>query len=236
MRHDGDDDYGLPHVDVVVPDDARELDEDLALWRREEKTRLRRARWDRLTKPFRGWGLALPMTILVLLVAVLSGTLMTVFGPRANRPTTPAQPLVRPSAGPGSVGGLLPSAELTVNGAPLHTTRLRPALIAIIPPSCGCDAVLRGLDTISDTASVRLYFLADRRVDGESVKTAHRHLWQISGRVAGSQAAIVDDSTDLLARTYQARGLTVLVVKANGTVGRIMLDLRASPDPALIRF
>ncbi|MCD0450239.1 hypothetical protein LO762_13705 [Actinocorallia sp. API 0066] len=235
MRHD-DDDYGLPHIDVVVPDDARELDEDVAQWRREEKVRLRKARWAKLTKPFKGWGLALPITVLVLLVAILSGTLMTLFGPRVPQPTTPAQPLVRPSAGVGSVDGLLPSAEVTVNGAPLHTTRLRPALIAIIPPDCGCDSALRAFDEITETSAVRFYLLADRRTGGESVKKAHEELWKISGRVADSQAAIVDDSTNLLARTYQARGLTVLVVKANGTVGRIMLDVRTPPDPAQIRF
>ncbi|MDX6744995.1 hypothetical protein [Actinocorallia sp. A-T 12471] len=235
MRHD-DDDYGLPRVDVVVPDDASELDADVAIWRREEKVKQRKARWARLSKPFRGWGLALPVTVLVLLVALLSGAMMTLFGPRVPRPTTPAEPLVRPSAAPGSVGGLLPSAELTVNGAPLHTTRLRPALIAIIPPACECDPALLGLDRIADASAVRMYFLADRRTSGQSIKAAHEDLWKISGRVADSQAAIVDDSADLLARTYQARGLTVLVVKANGTVGQIMHDLRAAPEPALVRF
>ncbi|ROO90242.1 hypothetical protein EDD29_7964 [Actinocorallia herbida] len=235
MRHE-DDDYGLPHVHVVVPDDARELDEDLAIWRREERSRLRKARWQRIAKPFQGWGLALPVTILVLLVAVLSGTLMTFFGPRAPRQIPPAQTLARSTAPPGSVGGLLPSANLAVNGAPMRTVDMRPALIAIIPRACDCDGTLRGLDRIADAASVRIYFLADRRTSGESVKEAHEDLWKISGRVAGSQASIVDDSTDLLPRTYQAHGLTVLVVKANGAVGQIMRDLRTTPEPSLVRF
>ncbi|WP_262402492.1 hypothetical protein [Actinomadura sp. CNU-125] len=40
MRSDGDpdpDDYGLPRVDIVVPDDARELDRDVVAYRREER-------------------------------------------------------------------------------------------------------------------------------------------------------------------------------------------------------
>ncbi|WP_460302659.1 hypothetical protein [Actinocorallia aurea] len=235
MRHD-DDDYGLPHVHVVVPDDARELDEDVAAWRREEKARLRRARWARLTKPFRSWGLALPVTVLVLLVAVLSGVMMTFFGPRAPRQTSPGQFFTRTSAAPGSPGGPLPSAELAVNGTPVRSADMRPALIAIIPRACDCDAALRGLDGIADATSVRIYFLADRRTTGESVKKANADLQKISVRTTGSGAFIVDDSTDLLPRTYEAHGLTVLVVKANGAVGQIMRDMRTPPEPSLVRF
>ncbi|MFD0540170.1 hypothetical protein ACFQY7_46675 [Actinomadura luteofluorescens] len=124
MRPDGGDpepdDYGLPRVDVVVPDDARELERDVAAYHRERRRRRRRARARRLYRPLTRFGVAVPIIAGALLVALLSGVLMTAFGPRpAPRPTT-AQLAPRPTASPGRVGGLLPDrrVDLVTAAAP----------------------------------------------------------------------------------------------------------------------
>ncbi|HEY8479887.1 MAG TPA: hypothetical protein VIL71_08675, partial [Spirillospora sp.] len=92
MRPDGDDqepdDYGLPRVDVVVPDDARELERDVLAYRREQRRQRRRRRIRRLTRPLTRFGIAVPIIAVALLMALLSGILMTAFGPKpAPRPT-----------------------------------------------------------------------------------------------------------------------------------------------------
>ena len=40
----GRDDYGLPPIDVVIPDDARELDRDVQAYQRELRAQRRRQR------------------------------------------------------------------------------------------------------------------------------------------------------------------------------------------------
>ena len=47
----GRDDYGLPPIDVVIPDDARELDRDVQAYQRELRALRRRQRARRLRGP-----------------------------------------------------------------------------------------------------------------------------------------------------------------------------------------
>ena len=49
----GRDDGNLPPVNVVIPDDARELDRDVLAYRRELRARRRRQWLMRLFRPFR---------------------------------------------------------------------------------------------------------------------------------------------------------------------------------------
>ena len=50
----GRDDGSLPPVNIVIPDDARELDRDVLAYRREMRAKRRRQRLLRLFRPFRG--------------------------------------------------------------------------------------------------------------------------------------------------------------------------------------
>lgn len=109
MRPDGGDpepdDYGLPRIDVVVPDDARELERDVVAYRREERRRRRRERTRRLARPFTRFGVAIPIIAGALLVALLSGVLMTAFGPRPAPRPTGAQLAPRPPRAPARSAG-----------------------------------------------------------------------------------------------------------------------------------
>ena len=49
----GRDDGNLPPVNVVIPDDARELDRDVLAYRREMRANRRRQRFLRIFQPFR---------------------------------------------------------------------------------------------------------------------------------------------------------------------------------------
>jgi hypothetical protein len=75
----GHDDDGLPRVDIEIPDDARELYRDVQAYHRELRALRRRQRSDRLRAPLRRTGIALPLMAGFLLLALVSGIVLTVF-------------------------------------------------------------------------------------------------------------------------------------------------------------
>src|SRR6516165_11796412 len=75
----GRDDYGLPPVDIEVPDDARELERDVHAYHRELRSRRRRLLARRLTGPLARDGMVLPLLAGCLALTLLAATLLTVF-------------------------------------------------------------------------------------------------------------------------------------------------------------
>ncbi|WP_157963593.1 hypothetical protein [Actinocorallia populi] len=234
MRHGGDDDYGLPRVDVVVPDDARELDADVAAWRREEKEKRRRERLRRLLRPLTRHGLALPVLALTVVLALVSGVLITFFGPRPL-PQSPAAPLASPTAAVGSVGGSLPDVRVVVNATSRPAETLRPALLVILPPECGCERQLHALARQAVGQSLRFYLLADLRKGDRSVQEAHRDLRPVVNRITEAVTGVVDDPQNALAAAYRAQGLTVVTVRADGLVSQVLRDLGPEIHSRLIK-
>jgi hypothetical protein len=103
------DDTGLPPVDIEIPDDARELDRDVQAYYREQRAERRRLRHRRLHRTIARDGIVLPLLACCLVLALIAGTLLTVFT------ATSDQYLIRPpgygtstsgphSGGPGSSG------------------------------------------------------------------------------------------------------------------------------------
>jgi hypothetical protein len=75
----GHDDYGLPRIDIEVPDDARELDRDVQAYYRELRALRRHQRSRRWRAPIRRSGVLMPLVAGCLLVAMLSGMVLTMF-------------------------------------------------------------------------------------------------------------------------------------------------------------
>jgi hypothetical protein len=226
VRHDGEDDYGLPRIDIVVPDDARELDRDLAAWRREEKRRLRRERGRRLLGPLTRFGVAGPLIAGVLLVALLSGILMSVFGPRATpRPSTlrTAVPTI-----PNFKGTVFLDTPLFADGKRQSPESLRPGVIMIVPYACKCDALV---EQFSDQADRRVAFfvIADKRDPKLPQPQALKEMRRMTGTFKNKAAVILDDPTDELADHYGAEGLTAIMVDGGGKVYDIRSNLNANP-------
>jgi len=234
MRHDGDDDYGLPRVDVVIPDDARELDEDLAAWRREERAKRRRERIDRLLGPLTRRGPAVPALVFLMVLTFVGGILIAFFGPRST-PQSPAAPLASPTAPVGEEGGLLPDVQVVVNDTRRPVRSLRPALMVVLPPECGCGHQLNELARQAAGRSLRFYLVADRRESGQSAEEAHRRLRPLASRVTETVAAIIDDPGNSLASTYRADGLTAVTVRRDGLVSQVLRDLGPRIDADLIK-
>jgi hypothetical protein len=73
------DDFGLPPVDIEIPDDARELDREVQAYHRELRAERRRMRARRLGGPLTRDGMVLPLLAGCLVLALVSGTLLTLF-------------------------------------------------------------------------------------------------------------------------------------------------------------
>ncbi|WP_242908930.1 hypothetical protein [Actinomadura terrae] len=209
MRPDGDpeqpDDYGLPRVDVVVPDDARELERDIVAYRREERRRRRRERFGRLVRPLTRFGVAIPIIAGALLVALLSGALMTAFGPRpAPRPPA-AQLAPRPTAGVGRIGGLLPAGTIDKvdrTRVPQPIRDLRPGVIGIVPPGYRCDSLVAELAGRAHEYNVSFWLVADPRPVGSTRGVPIKELRSCAGTAHNGTATLLEDHRGLLAGVY----------------------------------
>ena len=92
------DDFGLPPVDIEIPDDARELDRDVQAYHRELRAQRRRLRARRLHGPLTRDGMVLPLLAGCLVLALISGTLLTLFSAgQADMPGLPGRAAARPA-------------------------------------------------------------------------------------------------------------------------------------------
>ena len=170
----GRDDYGLPPVDIEVPDDARDLDRDVQAYHRE----LRALRWRRRTRwlvvPLGRDGMVLPLLAGCLALTLLAGTLLTVFS---------GERMIPPSLG--RPGHQLPDAIVLVGGTQAPLSTLRGSVLALVPPGCGCTH-LRQLAGEAITAGVQLYIVGTRSVQVADMarieSIAARHAVEATGR------------------------------------------------------
>jgi hypothetical protein len=116
------DDFGLPPVDIEIPDDARDLDRDVQAYHRELRAQRRRLRARRLHGPLTRDGMVLPLLAGCLVLALISGTLLTLFsagqadmpglpGRTAARPATTAKPAAGRGAGSTTAAGQRPASQ-----------------------------------------------------------------------------------------------------------------------------
>jgi hypothetical protein len=198
----GRDDYGLPPVDIEVPDDARELDRDVQAYRRELRALRwrRRSRW--LAGPLGRDGMVLPLLAGCLALTLLAGTLLTVFSGEQMTP---------PSLG--RAGQRLPNAVVQVGGTPAQLSSLRGSVLALVPPSCQCQN-LGQLAAEANTAGVQLYIVGTPGVPVADM-----------ARRAGLAAThAVEDTQGVLSDTYHPATLTAVLVDTDGSVTDVASD------------
>jgi hypothetical protein len=232
------DDSGLPPVDIEIPDDARELDRDVQAYHRELRARRRRMRFGRLHAPLTRDGLILPLLAGCLAMVLISGVLLTVFsadqsGTPRTPPSTDASISQAPGTGqagavspaPGKSAGNpapqspapLPAATVVMGGQQVQLSSLIPAVLALVPAGCQCSAAVRQLRRQAAAAGAQLYLVA-----------AGADLPQVRGLAAraGQPAAkVVADRRAVLATAYRQRGLTAVLVHADGSVSRVLRRL-----------
>ncbi|MGI8449844.1 MAG: hypothetical protein ACR2MP_22230 [Streptosporangiaceae bacterium] len=222
MNRGGDperDDYGLPPVDIEIPDDARELDRDIQAYRRELRIQRRHRLARRVGGPLTRDGMVLPLLASCLALTLLAGTLLTMFTARRALPSTLQTTSVPRSSRPavGQVGGLLPEASVTVGSSQSAALRdFHPSVLALVPAGCHCAAAASQLSAQATTAGVTLYFVAT----GSAVVQA-----QALARRSGLSGDYVVTDTHNAMGTYQPAGLTAVLVDKDGAVRAIRQDL-----------
>jgi hypothetical protein len=208
-------------ANIVIPDDARELEQDVAAYRRE--LRRQNARPGLLTtlarRPF---GTSMGLLLVVLLVIGGVGLFLDFVQPGASTSPVPPDPLAATSASP-LHGGLLPDVTILLRdgsaagrGRPVAARQLRPAVLALVPTRCRCQPVVNDLAAGAASYQVALYVVGPSPTDGEVTGLAAN---------AGSGNDIpADDSSGSLRTTFRASGVTVVVVKSNGQVAFVLPD------------
>jgi hypothetical protein len=203
--------------DIVVPDDARALEADLRALQRERRAQTRQARLGRLlfTRRWQRYGLSGPIVVAVLVLVTSFASLMLLFQPR--RPAARPLPLATGVRGTGQEGGLVPDLTLHRSDGETATIRdYRPAVLAVVPRSCGCDSLL----AVFGLAALRhqlAFVLVGSDLPGTPADLADRSVLRAS------------EPTGQLARAYRvARQPAILLVRGDGVVNR-MLSSEASP-------
>jgi hypothetical protein len=215
----GRDDGNLPPVNIVIPDDARELDRDVLAYRREQRARRRRQRIMRLLGPFSrreygGHAAILPLIATCVALSMLAGAMLSVITiSPASAPTMTQSSGA--SSGPGDLTAL-PAGTVQVNGNPVAVSSLVSSALALVPPNCDCGPDLRRLADQAATAHVGLYFVASGPVIVQ--------LANLTTRYGDGYATAAYDTADVLGAAYRPIGLTVLLVYHDATA-KIRRDL-----------
>jgi hypothetical protein len=228
----GRDDGSLPPVNIVIPDDARELDRDVLAYHRERRARRRRERIMRLFGPLRrrgpgGHAAILPLIATCVALSMLAGAMLSVMtispasAPTVSRPPSPASPASRAPGQASSprLPAKLPSGTVRVDSKPVQVRSLVSSAVALIPAGCGCGTALRRLAGQSAAAGVGLYFAASGAVMAQ--------LAAMTARYGAGTATAVYDSGNLLGAAYHPAGLTVLLVYSDATA-LVVTDLPAN--------
>jgi hypothetical protein len=220
------DDYPLPPVNIEIPDDARELERDVQAYHRELRTQRRHRLARRLGGSITRDGMVLPLLASCLALTLLAGTLVTMFTARRVVPSA-----TQTTSGPGSAtpmvgqpGARLPAATVVVGSTATPLRALRPAVLVLVPVGCRCVPLARQLVTQAGTAQVGIYFTAaTSRALGQAQALAQG----LGQGNRSTSAHLLSDPDGALARAFQPRGLTAVLVYPDGSVN----DIYRAPAP-----
>ena len=208
----GRDDGSLPPVNIVIPDDARELDRDVLAYRRELRVQRRRQRLMRLFRPFArrelgGHAAILPLVATCVALSMLAGAMLSVvtISP-ASAPTLSRPPVA--SSAPADLTSL-PAGTVQLDGRAVPVRSLVSSALALVSADCGCGPALRRLARQAAAAHVGLYFVGS----GAAIP----QLATLTAQYGGGAAAAVYDTGNVLGTRYHPAGVTVLLVYSDAT-------------------
>jgi hypothetical protein len=211
----GRDDYGLPPVDIEVPDDARDLARDVQAYHRELRSRRRRTLARRVLGPLTRDGMVLPLLAGCLALTLIAATLLTVATARQGAVS------LRPGAGQQDQADTAADAAALLNatvfeaGQPVVLSTLPgPVLVlALVPATCRrCLTDLRELTVEASTA--QLYLVGVRGTP----------VGDLTAQLGLGAAHGVEDSANTLPARYQVTGLTAVLVRTDGSAIEVIPD------------
>ena len=213
----GRDDGNPPPVNIVIPDDARDLDRDVLAYHREQRALRRRQRLVRLLGPLRGresggQAAILPLAATCVALSMLAAAMLSVVALNpASAPTLPTPPSsVGPPVPPRSVAlTSLPAGTVQLDRRAEPVRSLRSSALALVPARCDCGPDLSRLAGQAAAAHVSLYFVG--------AGAAIPQLAGLIARYGGGTAKAAYDTGGVLAAAYHPDGLTVLLVYSDAT-------------------
>ncbi len=210
------DDYGLPPVDIEIPDDARELDREVLAYHRELRAGRRRRLTRRIRVALTRDGMALPLLASCLAFILLAGSTLTLFsaGRVLRGPARPGASASPPAAGTTQISALLPDTTAQVDGKPVQLRSLVPLVLALIPSGCRCATALRRLSDQATAAGIPVYLVGTDRWMPE-VKA-------LAAQNTKDSAHVVEDAKDVLGSAYRRAGLTAVLVYADNSISMIV--------------
>jgi hypothetical protein len=220
MALSGDD---WPPLAVEIPDDARELDRDVAAYHRELRAARIRRRIERvlLPPPWRGRGLLASLSVAGIVALAVVGSVLTMFVP--TRPqSAPPLPLAADAGPVGQIGGLLPDASLHADPAVSSESArlLRPGVITLVPAGCACDQVIANIAGQAEEFRLDLYLVADATGPDPALTSL------ATGPAHGYGTVLYDDGGVLTsAYSPDPAGVTVLAVHADGVLAGVTGDV-----------
>jgi hypothetical protein len=208
------DDGSLPPVNIVIPDDARELDRDVLAYRREMRALRRRQRRRRLLRPFNGPGgpaAIVPLIALCLAIALVGGSLLAVLTTGPTEQDTTLTPSATPHATRAAAAlTTLPAGSVRLDGKTSKRVRsLVSSAIVLVPDDCGCGQSLIRVAGQAHAAGARVYFVGSGVPSGQ--------LMAETAAYGGRGAIAADDADGVLTDAYHPAGLTVLLVFSDAT-------------------
>lgn len=219
------DDTGLPPVDIEIPDDARELDRDVQAYFRELRAERRRQRRRRLHVGLTRDGVILPLLACCLILALITGTLLTVFTatsdqglvppPRSGTNSQPT-PAVGPSLPTKPVN--LPDVPVMVDGQRMFLPGMVGIMLVLIPPHCHCTTALSRLAAIGVRTHTGPLLVGTKGTIREARQLGSK-VSRLSPDIA-SNLAVTFDSQGLLDKAVQPQGLTAVVISGPTSAGR----------------
>ncbi len=223
----GHDDYGLPPVDIQIPDDARELDRDVQAYYRELRALRRHERSDRWRAPLRRSSMIVPLIAGCLVLAMVAGMVLTMFSANpyfsslagGARQSGQAMRSKAPSAGPSATNGAvgwssppavrLPAGKISVAGKRVELRGLAAKALAIVPADCACAAMIARLLSQARSASVTVYLIGKR---GVSIA----ELDKLVPASAEGRAFVALDADNALKSISRSQGPTIVLVDGRG--------------------
>jgi hypothetical protein len=204
------DDGSLPPVNIVIPDDARELDREVLAYRRELRALRRRQRRRRLLRPFNGPGggpaAIVPLIALCLAIALVGGALLSVLTISPAEQDTALTPSASPraSSAPADLT-TLPTGSVRLDGKTSEPVRsLVSSAIVLVPDDCACGPSLSRVTGQAYAAGAHVYFVGAGVPSGQLIEETVKY--------GGGHAVAADDADGVLAGAYHPAGLTVLLV------------------------
>jgi hypothetical protein len=210
------DDFGLPPVDIEIPDDARELDRDVQAYQRELRALRRRERVSRLRGPLARDGMVLPLLAGCLILALVTSTLLIMFAADQTGMPERSAPSSQPAVG--KIGGPLPPGQVVIGGktVPLSSvTAAKATMLTLVPPGCSkCAAVLQQLGARAAQAHVVVYLVGTGAI--------MQQVFQLAAQAGQDWARVAEDTRDILGATYGRSGLTAILVLPDGVVTTVV--------------